>query len=431
MGLAKALNAPCHDIAGRLTLGVKKFKVVLRSISNPNKTKIKTVTAADMTEAMSKAEHESWIAAGATEVASGGFSVASFRSNASIRSKFEGKELVRFCRGMSVMLSAGISIIDALEFYTSTLPNKGLKSVLGQVQESLKSGDSPHEAFSRTKAFSPLFVGLVTAGAAAGDLGQSLRSLARQLELQLQLKARVKKIVILPAVVVALLLGIFLAAQLIVTPRIEAMLIANGVAPDALSKFIFEVAKVTDSVWIPVVLALGASVVTVAVSPRVREFLINVGMSRLRSVRDVVMGVRQTTFIGTLSMLQNSGIVMEEALGITAGVMSGSPMGREVAEVRNQYLTGLDVSKCVKQFTSCEPTVVHMIAIGEKTGQLPEQLNLCANMVEDQTKDSMEILATRVQMLSTMIPVILIAVIFISSYLPIVMMSAQMMQNID
>lgn len=410
---------------------MKRFKVVLRSISDPSKTKIKSVTAADMTEAMSKASQDGWIPSGASEMGSGGISLGSIRSAGSRSSRFEGKELVRFCRGMSVMLSAGISIVDALEFYTNTLPNKSLKDVLSKVQESLKSGDSPNTAFSKTKAFSPLFIGLVTAGAAAGDLGQSLRSLARQLELQLQLKARVRKIVMLPSVVIVLLCGIFLAAQLVVTPRIENMLIANGVAPDAFSKVIFDMAKVTASIWGPVVLAMAAAIATVIFSPKVREFLVNVGMSRMKSVRDVVMGVRQTTFVGTLSMLQNSGIVMEEALGITAGAMSGSPMGKEIEEVRNQYLTGLDVSKCVKQFTSCEPTVVHMIAIGEKTGQLPEQLTLCASMVEDQTKDSMEALATRVQMLSTVIPVVLIAFIFLSSYMPIVMMSAQMMKNIE
>jgi len=410
---------------------VKKFKVVLRSLSDPSKTKVKSVSAPDMASAMSKAEQEGWVSSGATEVGTSGLSTPTFKSLGARQAKFQGKELVRFCRGMSVMLTAGISIVDALEFYTNTLPNKSLKAVLEQVMDSLKSGDSPNTAFSKTKAFSPLFIGLVTAGAAAGDLGQSLRSLARQLELQLQLKARVKKIVILPSVVIVLLIGIFLAAQLIVTPKIETMLAANGVQPDAFSRAIFGMAKVTESVWVPVVMAMIATVAVVVFSPKVREFMVSVGMSRLRSVRDVVMGVRQTTFVGTLSMLQNSGIVMEEALGITAGVMAGSPMGREVEEVRNQYLTGLDVSKCVKQFTSCEPTVVHMIAIGEKTGQLPEQLTLCAEMVEVQTKDAMDVLSARVQTLSTVIPVMLIAFIFISSYMPIVMMSAQMMKSID
>lgn len=428
---AKALIAPCYPFALTLFLSVKKFKVVLRSITDPSKTKIKSVAAADMAEAMVKAEHQGWISSGASEMGSEGFSLSSLKPSVSRSSKFAGKELVRFCRGMSVMLSAGISIVDALEFYTSTLPNKGLKSVLEQVQNSLKSGDSPNLAFSRTKAFSPIFVGLVTAGAAAGDLGQSLRSLAGQLELQLQLKAKIKKIVFLPTAVIALLSGIFLAAQLIVTPKIEGMLVANGVEPDGFSKAIFQMAKVTEAVWVPVVLAVLAVAASVVFSSKVREFILNVGMSRLRSVREVVMGIRQTTFVGTLSMLQNSGIVMEEALGITAGVMSGTPMGREVEEVRNQYLTGLDVSKCVRQFTSCDATVVHMIAIGEKTGQLPEQLTLCSGMVENQTKDSMELLSSKVQMLSTVIPVTLIAFIFVSSYMPIVMMSAQMMKNID
>lgn len=410
-------------------MAVKKFKVVLRNISNPLKTKIVTATGDDMSQAMVAAEKEGWLAAGATEIgtASKGFSLSVGKK--AKESKFSNVELVKFCKGMSVMLKAGISIVDALEFYSGNLPSKSLKKVLLDVQDSLKSGDSPQTAFGKTKAFNALFVGLVAAGAAAGDLPSALQSLAHQLELQQTLRTRLKKIIVIPAVVMTLLVGIFLAAQLLVTPKIKAMLLSNRVSPDAFSAFVFGMADVTAAVWLPAVGIVFLAALVVAFNKGIRETLVAVAMSRLRSLRDVVMGVRQSTFVGTLSMLQNSGIVMEEALSITAGAMANNPMGKEIEEVRNQYLTGLDVSKCVRQFTSCEPTVIHMMAIGEKTGQLPEQLALCADMLEDQTKNSMDNLASRVQFVSTAVPVFLIAFIFISSYMPIVMMSARMMQS--
>lgn len=408
---------------------MKRYKVVLRSLSNPLKTKIVTVTGEDTAQAMTAAEKDGWLAAGATEIGTvrQGFS---FSSGKKIKdSKFSNAELVKFCKGMSVMLKAGISIVDALDFYSNSLPSKGLKRVLLNIQESLKAGDPPQVAFGKTKAFNALFVGLVAAGAAAGDLAGALENMAHQMELQQTLKTKLKKIVILPTVVISLLLVIFLVAQLVVTPKIRDMLLSNRVQPDAFSAFVFKMADITALVWMPVVAIVVGAVLTIIFNRNLRTAALAIAMSRLKSLRDVIMGVRQTTFIGTLSMLQNSGIVMEEALSITAGAMANNPMGREIEEVRNQYLTGLDVSKCVKQFTSCEPTVVHMMAIGEQTGQLPEQLNLCASMLEDQTKNSMDALSSRVQLASTAIPVFLIAFIFISSYMPIVMMSAKMMQS--
>ena len=408
---------------------VKKYKVVLRNLANPLKTKIVSVNAEDTAQAMTSAEKDGWLAAGATEVGTVK-PTFSFSAGKSIKdSKFSNPELVKFCKGMSVMLKAGISIVDALEFYSANLPSKGLKKVLLNIQDSLKAGDPPQVAFGKTKAFNALFVGLVAAGAAAGDLSGALQSMAHQMELQQTLKAKLKKIIILPAVVISLLAGIFLAAQLVVTPKIRDMLLSNRVSPDAFSAFVFKMADITAMIWIPLVGIIVAMVLVVAFNKPLRATLLAVAMSRLKTLREVIMGVRQTTFIGTLSMLQNSGIVMEEALAITAGAMANNPMGKEIEEVRNQYLTGLDVSKCVRQFTSCEPTVVHMMAIGEQTGQLPEQLSLCASMLEDQTKNSMDALSSKVQILSTAIPVFLIAFIFISSYMPIVMMSAKMMQN--
>lgn len=408
---------------------VKKYKVVLRNLSNPLKTKIVSVTGEDTAQAMAAAEKDGWLAAGATEVGTvrSGFS---FSSGKSLRdSKFSNQELVKFCKGMSVMLKAGISIVDALDFYSNSLPSKGLKRVLVSIQDSLKSGDSPQVAFGKTKAFNALFVGLIAAGAAAGDLSGALENMAHQMELQQTLKAKLKKIIIIPTVVISLLATIFLAAQLVVTPKIRDMLMANRVQPDAFSAFVFKMADVTALIWMPLVVILTATVLVIAFNKGIRLIAMSLAMSRLKSLREVIMGVRQTTFIGTLSMLQNSGIVMEEALSITASAMANNPMGKEIEEVRNQYLTGLDVSKCVRQFTSCEPTVVHMMAIGEQTGQLPEQLTLCSAMLEDQTKNSMEALSSKVQLVSTAVPVCLIAFIFISSYMPIVMMSAKMMQN--
>lgn len=406
---------------------MKKFKVVLRNLQNPSKTKFVTISAKDSTEAMTLAEKEGWMAAGTTEIGDSLGLFGKLKSNKD--SKFGAGEVVKFCKGMATMLTAGISIVDALDFYSSTLPNPKLKAVLEEVKTNLKSGDAPKEAFGKTKAFDSLFLGLVSAGAAAGDIGGALRGLAHQLELQQDLRRKLKKIIILPAAVIVLLGGIFLAAQLIVTPKIHEMLIANHVEPDAFSSMVFGMAAVTAKIWIPTLILLAVIVGAIIASRAAQEILLTAVMSKVRAVRNVVMGIRQTIFIGTLSMLQNSGLVMEEALSITAGAMGSNPMGKEIIEVRNQYLTGLDVSKCVKQFTSCDPTVVHMIAIGEQTGQLPEQLTLCASMLEGQTKDHMEGLASTVQLLSTAIPVVLIAFIFISSYLPIVMMSASMMKS--
>ena len=120
---------------------------------------------------------------------------------------------------------------------------------------------------------------------------------------------------------------------------------------------------------------------------------------------------------------------MEESLRICVLVLKGTAMSSEVEAARTQYLSGINVSDCIKRYTSCEPTVVHMLAIGEKTASLPAQLTLCTKMLEEQAEEAMTDFATITSTISTIVPVFVIGFTFISSYLPIVLMSARLMQS--
>lgn len=406
-----------------------RYKLSLRNIASPGKQKTMTVEAASEDAAFSIGNLEKgWEVTGASSMGAvkdkGRFTLFAKKDN-----KFPEKDLIRFCRGMATMLRAGISTVDSLNFYAATLQQKNLQVVLRAVSHDIEVGEQPDVAFSKTGKFSNIFTGLVKAGVTSGNLGGALESIAHQMLILSSFRSKLKRIVTVPVAVLIFLVLLFIAAQNIITPRIEQMLKANRVDPDAFSAGIFHMSHVVQTMWLPFLIVLAAVGLLIGFRKELRDTIISFLMSKWRILRNVVMSMRQLTFIGTLNMLQGNGIVMEESLRICILVLKGNPMGPEIQTVRAQYLSGIPLSDCIRRYSSCEAQVVHMIAIGEKTANLPEQLSLCTRMLEDQAQESMDDFATVTGAISTIVPVFVIGFTFVSSYLPIILMSARLMQG--
>ena len=407
----------------------RRFRITMRNIDNPEKHRSKTIEAVDEDSAYSLADTErGWEISGVSDMgpskaAGSGFSF--FRRNTN---KFPTKDLIRFCRGMSTMLNAGISTVDSLNFYSNNLPQKHLQLVLRKISYEIEMGEQPDVAFAKTGLFSNVFIGLIKAGVSSGDLGGALNSIAHQMYILTSFRSRLKRIMTVPLAVLVFLALIFIAAQCIITPRIEQMLVANRAVPDAFSAAVFTMSHFVQKAW---PFAIGGFLFVLGFfiwRKGARDIVVNFLMSKWRLLRTVIMSMRQLTFVGTLNMMICNKIPMEEALRICVLVLKGTAMSQEVEEARTQYLSGINVSDCVKRYTSCEPTVVHMLAIGEKTASLPAQLTLCTKMLEEQAEEAMTDFATVTSTISTIVPVFVIGFTFVASYLPIILMSARMMQ---
>jgi len=408
---------------------LRKYRLTLRNLVSPDKTRVKTVEAAAENAAYAIGDAEKgWEVTGVSDMgpATSAFSLTLFQKKTN---SFPDKDLIRFCKGMATMLKAGISTVDSLNFYAGNLPQKHLQAVLRKISHEIEMGEHPDVAFARTGMFSNVFVGLVKAGVASGDLGGALDSIAHQMSVLATFRSKLKRIITVPICVLIFLLLLFMAAQNIITPRIEKMLAANRAVPDAFSAAIFTMSHVVQAVWLYVIFAIVGVVLLFILRKGVRDGAVNFLMSKWRLLRVVIMSMRQLTFIGTLNMMVGNKIPMEESLRICVLVLKGTAMAAEVEQARTQYLSGIDVSECVRRYTSCEPTVVHMLAIGEKTASLPAQLQLCTTMLEDQAREAMEDFASVTGAISTILPVFVIGFTFISSYLPIVLMSARLMQS--
>ena len=339
------------------------------------------------------------------------------------------KELIRFCRGMASMLRARLTTADALMFYGDGHGNPIIKQGLAGIRKEIENGAPAFIGFKKSGMFDDKIVGLIKAGSDSGQLHKAFAAIGDRLKKERAMKAKMKKATMIPCFVIFALMCIFVIAQCKVVPQIEGMLADFKATPDPFSAFVFQVSHVTRKVWPAFFTVVIGSLLTVIYVRPVRDFVMAVGMSRMRLLRDLIMGMRQMSFLGSLNMLHSNGITLAKSMETAAESVKNTPMFDELIEAGKRYQeTGIPFSEAIKKFTSCDQQVAHMISIGEKSSSLVDQLDLLVELYEEDTEAAVDAFAAWVNLATLMIAGVLITFVFIGSFLPVFLMGPKMME---
>lgn len=343
---------------------------------------------------------------------------------------FKKKELIHMFRGLASMLKAQINTSDALKYYGQGLPNKVLAAALERIRLDTESGMSIHEAFRRTGRFDDMTVGLIQAGSDSGQLHRAFRELAERLRSDLFFRKQVRKAVLLPSIVISVLLGAFIVSQVKIVPQVEEMLEQVKQKPDGLTAIAFKVSHLTQKVWPVAILGLIALVVVIWRSDKVRNTIMALGMSKWRLLSNLVMSLRQMTFLSTMELLYSNGINLAKSIRVAANSIKSTPLYAEVRQAADQYEhSGVPLSLAFSKFTSVDEQVVHMMAIGERSASIDNQLRMLSEMYEEEAENHMNDFTQVLNFIVLIAAVSLIAAVFIGTFLPIFLMGPKMMQS--
>jgi type II secretory pathway component PulF len=344
--------------------------------------------------------------------------------------EFSKKEMVELFRGLGSMLRAQINTADALKYYGHGLPNKVMVEALAGIRQDINSGINVHEAFRRSGRFSETVIGLIQAGSDAGQLHHAFKSLAERLKTELYFSKQLKKATITPGCIIAVLIGAFIVSQVKIVPQVEEMLSGVGAKPDGMTAISFQVSHFTQAVWHIVVLSIIGIAVVISRSSHVRNLILGFAMSRWRLLRLLIMSIRQMTFISTIRLLHSNGINLAKSIRTSANSVPGTPFYQELRTAADKYEhSGVPLSTAFAKFTSVDAQVTHMLAIGEKSASLDSQLEMLCEMYEEDSQNHMTAFSAAISFIVLIIAVLLIAAVFIGTFLPIFLMGPKMMQS--
>jgi general secretion pathway protein F len=307
-------------------------------------------------------------------------------------------------RQLATLVRAGVPLVDSIAALIEQVEKEQLVRVLTTVRESLNEGT----AFSRCleahpKVFPPLYVNMVAAGEASGTLEAVLERLADFMEGQSRLRNKVSSALVYPVlmtIIGSVLVGVLMVA---VVPKVTAIFESLGHALPWYTEALILVSKVVSGYWWAIILigmgtTYGVRRWKSTPEGRLKWDTLKLKLPLFGRLNLLVAVAR---FSRTLATLLSSGVQLLNAMEIGRHVLGNTKLENVIGEAIGSIREGESIAEPLKRSGAFPPMVVHMIAVGERTGQLEQMLENVSRAYESDVE-------TRVTALTSMLEPLLI-----------------------
>lgn len=325
--------------------------------------------------------------------------------NFSLGGRVSARDYSVFCRQFVSIISAGVSIINALEMMRDQTENRTLKKALGEVYEDVSKGESMAGAMKKhSKVFPSMLCNMVEAGEASGSMEVAFERMAVQFEKENKLKQSVKKAMIYPIVLLVVMVGVLFLMMIWVIPNFMGMFAELDTELPPITQAVVNMSDFVIAKWWLILLVVAAAIAlfkAYAASPSGKFVLGGIAL------KIPVFGKLQTKSecarLGrTLCTLLGAGVPMMDAIEITGRSMENVHYKKAMMDAKDQVMRGMALSRPLKTCGLFPPMVVHMVSIGEETGNIETMLENVANYYEDDVQVATE------QVMALMEPMIIV-----------------------
>lgn len=302
---------------------------------------------------------------------------ASTRPPAGGRSALGPGDIAMMTRQLATLLVAGLPLVDALGVLLEQTDKKSVKSILADIREEIRGGKSYSVALERyPREFSQIYVHMVRAGEASGALDQILFRLAEFLEKQLALKHKVTNAILYPALMLMVGVAVLFFLMTFVVPKITAVFANLKQTLPWPTVVLMTLSRWCADYW-PVLVG-GAAVLMWTVRRTVRtetgRILVDRLILKLPLIGDVARMVSISRLSSTLATMLASGVQLLEAMDVSRRVMNNRVLEHAVEEARQNIREGETIAEPLKRSGEFPSLVTHMIAVGERSGEMEEML---------------------------------------------------------
>ena len=341
-----------------------------------------------------------------------------FQKDIKFGKKVKTKDLSLFCRQFVSMLRAGVSIIDSLEMLSAQTENKTLSTAIAGMKTEIGKGTTLSEAMAmQGDVFPAMLINMVEAGENSGSIDQSLERMAVQFEKSNKLKGLLKKAMIYPAVLLAVTFVIFIVIVTYVIPKYMEMFEGTNLEMPLITRALMGLSDFIINHAVLLVVAIIALILLIVQWKKTESGKVFFGKLALRIPVFKKLNVKTycSSFARTLSTLMLAGIPMIDAVDSVAKTMTNILYRDELLRAKEEIAKGIPLSEPLKVGGMFPPMVVHMLSIGEETGEIEEMLDRLADYYDEEvemtTQNLVALLEPMIIIIMAIIVLILIAAI--------------------
>ena len=342
----------------------------------------------------------------------------------------KSRDMVVFSRQFSTMINAGVPILEALQVLCEQTENKIFRRKLNEVRKDVEAGSSLYEAMSKhPDVFDDLYTNMVNAGETGGVLDKVLERLSEYIEKADKLKSKVKGAMAYPVVIFIVAIAVVGVILTFVIPTFEEMFAGFGGELPGVTQFVINLsdAVTANILWIILGIILAAVAFTLFYRWEQGRRIVDQVILFIPIFGPLLRKVAVARFSRMLSTMLSSGVPILYSMDVVSKTAGNKTVEEGVKQARQSISEGQTIHEPLDETGVFPPMVIHMISIGETTGNLDTMLAKIADFYEDEVDVAVDSLTSLIEPIMITFLGVIVGGLVVSMYLPIFTMAGEVM----
>ncbi len=296
--------------------------------------------------------------------------------------KIKRKDIIEFSNNLSVMLHAGIPLLDALQDIASTTENRYFRQNITAMVRAIQMGSTLSDAIAAHRDIFPdIFIRLVSVGEETGRLDQSLKDIAEHLQRLETLAAAIKRALIYPVFAIISTFGAMLFWLMYVLPKLASLFRDMQIPLPGITRAMIWLSDIVTKWWYIGLLFITTLFIIYRVMKRYRKFRLKVDGVKLKLpiVKLIVRNKALALFSEQMRILLVAGLSIDRIFELVGEVIESEVFKRAISVVREDVLAGTSIAEALREHPVFPLMLVRMVHVGERTGDLESQFSFLSN----------------------------------------------------
>ncbi len=332
-------------------------------------------------------------------------------------------QVIEFTKQMATLLNSGIKLTDSLSVLAMQISDTKLKNAVIDIRDRVVTGESFTDAIKDySDYFDVIYVSMVRVGDMTGSLGQSLTTIAGFMEKRQKVESKIITAMIYPIILVIFCVFVIMFMTIKVIPTIGEQIAQAGQELPWLTQRLMDFKNIIVSWKILVVIAVVFAIITILwrfVKTERGAYIRDKSLLSLPLFGSLIKQRVVARFASTLSTLIGSGLAMAESLRVVAEVTGNTIMKKAIQQSRERILAGADIATPLRDSGVIDPAVAHMVAVGEKSGELEKMLKNISDNLEASTDVVIERLSAAIEPVIIVVMAGIVGIIAYATIAPI------------
>lgn len=335
--------------------------------------------------------------------------------------------IIEFTKQMSILLNSDIKLTEALSVMIEQTSDARFKNVITDIRDRVVTGEAFAEALGDyTEYFDVIYISMVKVGEATGSLGKTMETISGFMEKRRRIESKIMTAMIYPLCIVTIGFGAIIFLTTYVLPKIIVQIQKAGMKLPMITQILMAVSDFLINYWYVVLILAGLLVYLIKRFLKTEKgaYLRDKTLLSLPIFGPLVKQRVVSRFASTLSTLLGSGLSMAESLRVVAEVTGNVIMVNAVKKARDRILSGADIATPLRESGVISPAIAHMVAVGEKSGELTKMLLNISENLESSSDIVVERLSAALEPLIIVVMAFFVGMIALAALLPILRFSA-------